>query len=311
MQKYISFLQEAYDRGEPVVTDTEYDWLLLQHPEAEKQIGKRGNVAHPNRLYSLRKYYIGKDEIPSTIGYVQTPKLDGCAVSLVYLDGKLYSMTTRGDGRLGNDITSKAQYINIPETIKAPGLVQITGEVINGVKAPNGRNIVAGALNLDSLEEFFQRVSDYDIGFVAYNIFNYFNQTYLEDMLWLQRNGFYVVTEVKKDEFTTDGIVYRLNSNSEFYRAGFTDKFPRGAFAVKTVQEGVATKLLDVEWQTGGSGKITPVAILEPVEIGGAVVSRATLNNIAYIESLNLEIGCTVRVIRSGEIIPMIVERIE
>ena len=69
--------------------------------------------------------------------------------------------------------------------------------------------------------------------------------------------------------------------------------------------------MLNVEWQTGGSGKITPVAILEPVDIDGAIVSRATLNNIAYIEALGLEIGCQVRVIRSGEIIPKIVERVD
>ena len=91
---------------------------------------------------------------------------------------------------------------------------------------------------------------------------------------------------------------------------GFTDKFPRGAYAHKEEQEFVTTKLLSVEWNTGKSGKVTPVAILEPVTIGEALISRATLNNIEYIEALNLEVGCTVKVIRAGEIIPSIIGRL-
>ena len=86
---------------------------------------------------------------------------------------------------------------------------------------------------------------------------------------------------------------------------------PRGAFALKEQKEGVITELLDVVWQVGKSGVVSPVAILRPVEVGEALVSRATLHNIEYIRSLNLEIGCNVEVIRSGEIIPRIVRRVD
>jgi DNA ligase (NAD+) len=92
---------------------------------------------------------------------------------------------------------------------------------------------------------------------------------------------------------------------------GYTAHHPRGAFALKEQKDGVNTELLDVEWQVGKSGVVSPVAILRPIEVGDALVSRATLHNIEYIRSLNLEIGCQVEVIRSGEIIPRIVRRVD
>ena len=92
---------------------------------------------------------------------------------------------------------------------------------------------------------------------------------------------------------------------------GYTSHHPRGAYALKEQQEIQQTILKDVIWQVGKSGQVSPVAILEPVEIGGAIVRRATLHNIAYIEDLGLEIGCGVEVIRSGEIIPRIVGVVE
>jgi len=91
---------------------------------------------------------------------------------------------------------------------------------------------------------------------------------------------------------------------------GHTAKHPRGAFALKEQQEGVVTKLLDVKWQVGKSGVVSPVAILEPVMVGDAKVSRATLHNMDYIRDLDLELGCDVEIIRSGEIIPRVVRRV-
>jgi DNA ligase (NAD+) len=105
-------------------------------------------------------------------------------------------------------------------------------------------------------------------------------------------------------------MVFRINDYRRFYDAGYTSKHPRGAFALKERKGGVVTKLLDVDWQVGRSGIVSPVAILEPVVIGEATVSRATLHNIKYIRELDLEVGCLVEVVRSGEIIPRIVRRI-
>jgi DNA ligase (NAD+) len=123
--------------------------------------------------------------------------------------------------------------------------------------------------------------------------------------------GLNVVTRFKADDYPTDGIVFRLKSNVKFDELGHTSKHPRGAFALKEQAAGVITTLEDVKWQVGKSGVVSPVAILTPVMIGDATVGRATLHNIQYIRDLNLEIGCQVEVIRSGEIIPRVVRRID
>ena len=129
-------------------------------------------------------------------------------------------------------------------------------------------------------------------------------------MSHLEYSGFNTAMDSEWDEFPTDGKVFRVNDNTEYLVLGFTSHHPRGAYALKTREEGIETTLLDVIWQTGKSGKVTPVAILDPIEIDDAVISRATLNNIAYIKSLNLEIGCRVKVIRAGKIIPRVIERV-
>ena len=92
---------------------------------------------------------------------------------------------------------------------------------------------------------------------------------------------------------------------------GYTSHHPRGAFALKEQQKGVESTLRKVEWQVGKSGVVSPVGIIDPIEIGDATITRATLHNIEYIRSLNLEIGCRVEVIRSGEIIPRILRRVD
>jgi NAD-dependent DNA ligase len=127
----------------------------------------------------------------------------------------------------------------------------------------------------------------------------------------LSQEGFYAITHFDATGYPTDGEGFRIDSYEAFYRLGYTAHHPRGAFALKEQKEGVITELLDVVWQVGKSGVVSPVAILKPVEVGDALVSRATLHNIEYIRSLNLEIGCSVEVIRSGEIIPRIVRRVD
>jgi DNA ligase (NAD+) len=126
----------------------------------------------------------------------------------------------------------------------------------------------------------------------------------------LQELGFNTCLSKAWDEFPQDGQVWRVANNEEWHELGHTSHHPRGSFAIKERKEGVVTKLLDVVWQVGKSGAVSPVAILEPCIIGEATVSRATLHNMGIIEELNLEIGCDVEVIRAGEIIPQIVARV-
>jgi NAD-dependent DNA ligase len=160
---------------------------------------------------------------------------------------------------------------------------------------------------LSGLDEFKTR----PLVFVAYDATPELAQDYSSALRRLEFYGFNTVDRFDTTDYPTDGLVYRLSDNLKYLQLGHTSKHPRGAFALKEQAQGVATTLIDVVWQLGKSGVVSPVAILDPINIGGATVSRATLHNIEYIRDLNLEIGCRVEVIRSGEIIPRIVRRIE
>lgn len=312
----LSDFQKAYYEGTPLISDAEYDYLVSVNPDAEKHIGPHGDVPHLYQMYSLQKYYPGRgDVLPSNIkDYVETPKLDGNAVELVFFQGELVKATTRGDGAYGTDITEKMGMILSHHFSSLTGdLIQVTGEVVATQNVPNARNLAAGALNTKDMTEFNLRIEELGLKFIAYGIKPSSNNFYHQDLIDLHDDGFYVPIEVsildliKSGNIKTDGTVYRLNKNSDFESLGYTSKFPRGAFAVKVDAEYVTTKLLDVSWETGRSGKVTPTAILEPVNIDGATIQRATLNNVAFIEAMDLSIGDIVHVIRSGDIIPQIV----
>jgi len=301
----------AYELGSPVMSDVEYDSLF---GESATVGAKVGDVPHQYQMYSLQKHYAEDGEPPLSVGLVETPKLDGCAVSLRYYSGMLVQALTRGDGKLGQPITEKMMLL-VPTNLQENISIQITGEVVARKDVPNSRNMVAGSLGLKELSEFKDRISEIGLEFVAYSVQVVPNEQglgelYVKDMSILTEFGFTtVMKEGLEDKFPLDGVVFRVNSNKEFNRLGYTSKHPRGAYAFKKKQKPVVTKLLDVVWQTGKSGKVTPVALLDSVMIGDANVSRATLNNMAYIDALNLEIGCMVEVVRSGEIIPTIVGR--
>jgi DNA ligase (NAD+) len=256
-------------------------------------------------MYSLQKAFVGDKHspIPDSLDTIVTPKLDGAAVSLGYFDGELVLALTRGDGKKGRNIASKMQHL-IPTKIPNKGVVQITGEVVAKKSIPNARNYAAGALNLKSQEDFKQR----EVRFIAYDVqpkTTEYWSTSLAELVY-----FDTVLDSNWEDYPQDGVVFRVDSVAEFEGLGYTAHHPRGAFALKEKAEGVETTLLDVVWQTGKSGVISPVAILDPIKIGAAVITKATLHNIEYIRELNLEIGCRVEVIRSGEIIPRVVKRV-
>ena len=313
---------KAYFEGSPFLSDEEFDTLAKKEDYERVGYNPDARMLHMFPLYSLQKVFEGEDTPPIYKSKViETPKLDGAAISIQYRNGKLSSVITRGDGKAGIEVTDK--FLNnsiVPQKlypeytfagstghyIKNQGLLQVTGEIVAPKEIPNARNYAAGALNLKDVEEFKRR----NLTFIAYNIEPNISSTYEGDMSHLEYSGFNTAIDSEWDEFPTDGKVFRVNDNTEYLSLGFTSHHPRGAYALKTREEGIETTLLDVIWQTGKSGKVTPVAILEPIEIDDAIISRATLNNIAYIKSLNLEIGCRVKVIRAGKIIPRVIERV-
>ena len=301
----------SYYNGKPIMSDAAYDRL-------EDQLGVANTVGHKDKsaryphafpMYSLQKSYSALENPnygsePVTV----TPKLDGAAVSLQYIRGTLSIALTRGDGKHGLDITDNMRFLVPRHLLPFQGvpIIQITGEVVAPASIKNSRNYAAGALSLHDSDEFQKR----DLTFVAYGVQPYPTDNFIEDMMYLNASGFETIIDSDYPMFPQDGNVWRIISNKAFEKLGYTSHHPRGAFAKKVRQEGVVTKLLDVVWQVGKSGNVSPVGILEPVNIDGATVSRATLHNIAIIEQLGLEIGCDVEVIRAGEIIPQIVARV-
>jgi len=300
MEDFIKKAAKAYYEGQPIISDEEYDALV----EGNEPLGYSDEFKqdHMFPLFSLQKVYEG-DPLPFEGGVI-TPKLDGAAVSLWYENSKFKVGLTRGDGRRGMIVTEKLRCI-VPN-LAVFGSAQVNGEVVCPKTVPNARNVAAGALNLKDIEEFKSR----NLTFIAYDIYPKSFDKWSDEMVSLGKWGFNTVIDSNWDEFPQDGKVYRIDSNYDFNHLGYTSHHPRGAYAYKVRPQGVVTKLRDVEWKVGKSGVVSPVAILEPVIIGEATVSRATLHNIAYIEKLNLEIGCDVEVIRSGEIIPRIVRRV-
>jgi DNA ligase (NAD+) len=306
MREFLEKASVAYYSGYPLISDAEFDALSAKYGYNAVGHAVTDGIPHLHKMYSLQKVF-SIDDIPTPNSkYVCTPKLDGAAVSLTYINGHLALGLTRGDGNLGRDITDKLELL-VPNNVSFKGEVFITGEVVCPSNVTNARNVAAGSLNLKDLEEFRTR----PLTFVAYDVQGVEYDFYTEALSLLAQEGFNAVDTFDYQNYPTDGMVYRINSRKSFIKMGYTAHHPRGAFALKEQKEGVHTELLDVVWQVGKSGVVSPVAILSPVEVEGAIVSRATLHNIEYIRSLDLEIGCMVEVIRSGEIIPRILGRVD
>lgn len=307
MKDFLNRASRAYYEGDPIITDAEFDLLSERHSYNRVGYDITNGLKHAYPMFSLQKCF-SLDDAPFAVVedyVVSSPKLDGAAVSLLYINGNLELALTRGDGIQGADITEKMSQL-VPTEIDRTSMVQITGEVVAPKSIENSRNYASGSLGLKSLKEFKTR----SLAFIGYEVIPNSHARWSEEMVWMMSQGFRTVILGNLDEFPTDGTVFRYNDYTAFYKAGFTSHHPRAAFALKERKEGQITTLLDVVWQVGKSGIVSPVAILEPVNIDGAMVGRATLHNIKYIEDLGLEIGCAVEVIRSGEIIPRVVRRV-
>jgi NAD-dependent DNA ligase len=310
--QYLDSASKAYYAGSPFITDEQFD--RLADSVGYNQVGAKQNAKtekHLFQMYSLQKYYEdeGTKPLEGIRSIATSIKLDGAALSLLYVDGCLVRALTRGDGVEGQIVTDK--FLNnpiVPQTVPWPGVYQITGEIVAPINIENSRNYAAGALNLKDSTEFRSRA----LSFFAYGVQPSLADTFNQDMDLLRAARFSVINEPDLDKiFPCDGIVFRVNDNAQFYEMGYTSKHPRGAYARKERAAHVETKLLAVEWQVGKSGKVSPVAILEPVYVGDALVSRATLNNPGFIEMLDLQIGDTVAIIRAGMIIPCVLHKVD
>ena len=272
------------------------------------------------------------------VDYTVEYKFDGLTVCLTYDNGQFIRATTRGNGVVGEDVTAQVLTIrSFPLKISYTGTLEVRGEAIirlsvldkyNQTAAEplkNARNAAAGAIrNLDPkiTEQRRPEIYFYDVNYTSDSI--PMSQTNAHE--FLKKEGFKVypyfavcktkeevlaaINEIERErkniDVLTDGAVIKLNDAELREELGSTDKFPRWAMAYKFEAEEVTTLLKDVIWQVGRTGKLTPLALLEPVELGGATVSRATLNNYGDILRKDVKIGSRVLVRRSNEVIPEI-----
>jgi DNA ligase (NAD+) len=283
----------------------------------------------------------------AVIEYVAEPKFDGLSCEIVYREGRFTLASTRGDGVMGEDVTPNVRTIRtvpmrfvkkdgIPSYLEVRGEVlmrredfeKLNQELIRKGEKPfaNPRNAAAGSLRQLDPNITAQRPLD----FVAWGVGLVEGidlKTHWETLAMLEELGFKVSSprklcqgidqvvefhkrlEEERDDFPyeLDGVVIKVNSMELWERLGTTARSPRWALAAKFKPRQRTTRVLDVIYNVGRTGTITPVAVLEPVEVGGVIVSRASIHNFDEVKRLDVRIGDTVLVQRAGDVIPEVV----
>lgn len=292
---------------------------------------------------AINDYNLNNDDKLPQPKYIVEYKFDGLTINLTYRDGLLVQGATRGNGIVGEAILPQLKTIkSIPLMIDFKGTMEVQGEGLMPLSAleeynkraveplKNARNAAAGALrNLDPkvTEERNLTAYFYNIGYIEGKTFDNHRQV----LEFLKDNRFPVFPYAKafdsiegvieeieklneerhKLDLLTDGLVIKIDDIRTREILGYTNKFPRWAMAYKFEAEETTTKLIDVVWNVGRTSKVTPTAILEPVEIGGATVRRATLNNYDDILRKGVRINSRVLIRRSNDVIPEILGTVE
>ena len=363
-----------YNEDNPIISDMEYDGLLRKLKEMEKEypalleiddsptekIGgtasnKFSKVEHKVPMLSLSNTYnIAEIEdfdkrvkkiinFSEKIEYILELKLDGLSISLIYENGNLTRAVTRGDGKIGEDVTENIMEIeSIPKKLKEPISLEVRGEIIlpiqnfnkiNEEREENGEEVFANPRNAASgtiRQLDFTIVSKRGLDCYLYylvNAENYGIKTHLESIKFIEKLGFKTTKvfekysdfktleksiekwRIKREklDYETDGLVIKINDFSFYETLGYTTKSPRWAIAYKFPAEQVKTRLLNVTFQVGRTGVVTPVAELEAVNLSGSVVKRASLHNFDEIRRKDIKIGDNVIVEKAAEIIPQVV----
>ena len=373
-----------YNEDNPVISDMEYDFLIRELKELEKnypeflgneedgenspteKIGgiaseKFSKVQHRVPMLSLSNTYniseiedfdkrikkiIWTENVENNskeLEYILELKLDGLSISLIYENGELVQAVTRGDGQVGEDVTENIKEIStVPKKLKENVSLEVRGEIILPISSfnrinqerqdegedvfANPRNAASGTIRQLDKTIVAERGLDCYLYYLV-NAENYGIKTHLESIEYIEKLGFKTTkifekyTDFKKLEeaidkwhddrkkldYETDGLVIKVNNFSLYEILGYTTKSPRWAIAYKFPAEQVKTKLMDVTFQVGRTGVITPVAELEAVNLSGSVVKRASLHNFDEIRRKDIKIGDNVIVEKAAEIIPQVV----
>lgn len=355
-----------YTLDKPIASDAEYDELyrqilnyeaknplLIASNSPSRRVGAEilkgfEKMAHIKALWSMEdifdqnelKEWLERGNKQNLELYIE-PKFDGASLNLLYENGQLFSAITRGDGKIGENVTQNARTItSIPLTIPYKELIEIRGEVLitksdfNAINQEltkqgkqtlaNPRNAAAGSLRqLDSAITRSRRLKFYPWGVGENNLkFTKHNQImeFIRSLGFLQdefcvlcvglenaQNAYNeLLSRRQSASILMDGMVLRLNDVSQEEKFGYTVKFPRFMVAYKFPALEKSTIILDVVWQVGRTGALTPKAICQSVNIDGANVQHATLHNYDEICRLGVKIGDVVSIIRSGDVIPKI-----
>lgn len=290
------------------------------------------------RCMRLKENYERENSVKlPDLEFIMEYKFDGLTINLTYENGMLKTAATRGNGTIGEEVKAQVETIrSIPLRIKEESLLEIQGEALmplselkrynkeNTLQLKNARNAAAGAIrNLDTSETakrrltaFFYAVPTNSLDFrteedmldflreMKLNVHPYHKKVTTIDQIIKELDR--IEKERKTLDILTDGVVIKINDKKTQQALGYTNKFPRWSIAYKFEAEEFTTKLLDVVWNVGRTGKVTPSAILEPVDFSGVTVSRATLNNYDDILRKKVKIGSEVFIRRSNDVIPEI-----
>lgn len=320
--------------------DLTKEFKTVKHRYPMLSLSNSYNIEEVKDFISRIKKIIEED-----VEFVCELKFDGVSISLTYENGLFVKAVTRGDGTQGDDVTTNIKTIrSIPLRLKGdyPNFFEMRGEVImphgsfNNINAEredlglqpfaNPRNAAAGTIKLQDSKEVAKRKLDAFCYFMMMDDDKMIFNTHYESLAAAKQWGFNVSNfmaicndvddiedfinywDEKRKElpFDIDGIVIKVNNFKQREILGFTAKSPRWAIAYKFKAEEAHTKLLSVDFQVGRHGTITPVANLEPVQLAGTIVKRATLHNADFIEQLDLHYEDIVSVEKGGEIIPKI-----
>lgn len=365
----IQWAKEYYVLDAPTVCDQRYDLSFRELQSFERQYpeyinpnsptqrigGERlpefSEIQHSTPMLSLNNAMNDADleAFVSRSGaaghqWVAEPKIDGLALSLVYIDGVLSQAATRGDGTTGEDVTHNARTVHtIPLELSGPSIparLEVRGEcfmrksTLARLNARGGedrnfancRNAAAGTMRQLDPQKAYRRPLD----FFAYSVAECSSalpDSHSDRLNYLKSLGFQInelsepmsaedmenyssrLAELRAGlDYEIDGIVFKVDSVSEQESLGFASRAPRWAIAYKFPAEQRETTLMAVDFQVGSSGALTPVARLEPVSVGGVTVSNATLHNMDEISRLDVAVGDTVVIQRAGDVVPQIVK---
>lgn len=318
---------------------------IFQKIKHGKPLMSLDNVFNEDSLSDFVKS-IYKDLFNEKILFIAEPKIDGLSLNIRYEKGHLISAATRGDHITGENVTENVKTIkDIPHYIEnAPDIIEIRGEVYigktdllklneyrknNNLKLlANCRNAAAGSLRQLDVNITASRPLKFFAYAIGENSGATFNQNELlktleqwnfkvseyiaechnlEDML----NYYDYILSIRDDiDYDIDGVVYKVNDNQNCVTLGYSGRAPKWAIAHKFPAKKGITELLDIKLQVGRTGVITPVAILEPIHLGGVTVSKATLHNFSNIIEKHIKIGDSVLIERSGDVIPKILKSI-